>query len=176
MTAAKPQIDCDTVSDGRRGHVRAGGGERGSEDGLNRRGEPLLASRFAAPSGTYLGGWRAVAGTPSLLLPGGGACCCPLGPRGPALSRACCGSVSLTLYFFDQAKNVTIVRHVSFAATNSRRQSAGLNGSAMQQQMYNVVGWQWSQRETRHLVQVCLARLAGYCSVWDGICGRAAAV
>ena len=25
-------------------------------------------------------------------------------------------------------------------------------------------------------VHVCLARLAGYCSVWDGICGRAAVV
>ena len=47
MTAPKPQVDCDTVSDGRRGRVRAGGGERGSADGLNRRGEPLLASRFA---------------------------------------------------------------------------------------------------------------------------------
>ena len=35
------------VSDGRRGRVRAGGGERGSTDGLNRREEPLLASRFA---------------------------------------------------------------------------------------------------------------------------------
>ena len=47
MTAPKPQIDCDTVSDGRPGRVRAGGGERGIVDGLNRRGEPLLASRFA---------------------------------------------------------------------------------------------------------------------------------
>ena len=41
MTAPKPQIDCDTVSDGRRGRVRAGGGERGSADGLNRRGSAL---------------------------------------------------------------------------------------------------------------------------------------
>ena len=94
MTAPKPRIDCDTVSDGRRGRVRAGGGERGSADSTgsstaaaSRAGVTFCrgVARLAAP--------RQVAGsagtcTPGLLLPGGGACCCPLGtPRFRAVPR-----------------------------------------------------------------------------------------
>jgi len=90
MTGIKPLIRLGTVPDGLRGRARAGGGECASADGLNRRAESLSASRFADVAGVAspISGRAALGGILGLVLPGGGARCCPLAPGRAGSTRA----------------------------------------------------------------------------------------